>query len=171
MDKLFRNVTKELDNIADVGINAGNLDHACKLVDIAKNIKETEFYKEGIDGMRGYDMIDDYRRYDRHDPWEEESYGRRGIPGSGRRRDGRGRFMGEGEGRYNEHLNRIMDGLEQYNYGKTRYRDGGDSDRMEEGLDKVMYAVCTFVENMMDFADSPQEKEIIRKHISKMKNI
>lgn len=169
MDKLFRNVTKELDNIADVGINAGNLDHACKLVDIAKNIKETEFYKEGIDGMRGYDMMDDYRRYDRHEPWED-SYGRRGMTG-GRMRDGRGRFMGEEGGRYNEHVNRIMDGLEQYNYGKSRYRDGGDGSRMEEGLEKVMYAVCTFVESMMDFADSPQEKEIIRKHVNKLKAI
>lgn len=38
-------------------------------------------------------------------------------------------------------------------------------------LKKMMYAVCMFVESAMDFAESPEEKEIIRKHVQKLKNL
>lgn len=49
--------------------------------------------------------------------------------------------------------------------------NGGDSERMYDGLEKLMYAICMFIESTMDFAESPEEKEIIRKHIQKLKNI
>jgi hypothetical protein len=68
-------------------------------------------------------------------------------------------------------MDRIMDGVDQYEYGKERYMHGGDDARVMEGLEKIMYAVCMFVESAMDFADTPQEKELIRKHIQKIKNI
>ena len=42
---------------------------------------------------------------------------------------------------------------------------------MKEGLEKLMYGICMFVETVMDFAETPEEKEIIRKHIQKMKGI
>jgi hypothetical protein len=42
---------------------------------------------------------------------------------------------------------------------------------MAEGLEKTMYAVCTLVESLMDSAETAEEKEIIRKHIEKIKNI
>ena len=41
----------------------------------------------------------------------------------------------------------------------------GDESRVIEGLEKLMYAMCMFVESAMDFAETPQEKEVIRKHI------
>lgn len=171
MHKLYNNVEKELEQIATTGINTGNLENTEKLVDIAKNIKKIEYYKEVLGQMRDYDRngyrgdyryddryMNERRLYDR----DGDSYGRRGMPGSGR-----GRYMGNP--RFEDGLNRIMDGMDMYEYGKERYRDSGDKDRMMEGLDKMMYAVCTFVESAMDFAESPQEKEIIRKHIEKMK--
>ncbi|MBO5871460.1 MAG: hypothetical protein J6Q75_02300 [Bacteroidaceae bacterium] len=70
-----------------------------------------------------------------------------------------------------DHMDRMMDGVDQYEYGKERYMHGGDESRVIEGLEKIMYAVCMFVESAMDFAESPQEKELIRKHIQKIKNI
>lgn len=90
-----------------------------------------------------------------------------GSASSGRGRGGRYR----GDDRWNEHLDRIMDGADMYQYGRSRYRDGGDSERMYDGLEKLMYAICMFIESTMDFAESPEEKEIIRKHIQKLKNI
>jgi hypothetical protein len=42
---------------------------------------------------------------------------------------------------------------------------------MHEGLDRLMYGICMLVESTMDFAETPQEKEIIRKHIQKIKNV
>jgi hypothetical protein len=71
----------------------------------------------------------------------------------------------------NEHLMRIQDGTDIYQYGRERYRHGRNDERMYDGLEKLMYAICMFIESTMDFAESPQEKEIIRKHIQKLRNI
>ena len=70
-----------------------------------------------------------------------------------------------------EHMDRMMDGMDQYEYGKDRYMHGNDDGRMVEGLEKLMYALCMFVESAMDFAETPQEKEIIRKHVQKISRI
>lgn len=179
MHKLLENAKKELKQIEETGLNAGNLDNAYKLVDIAKNISKLQMMEEGEDKMRG-GYMDDYRderggyrdggyRHDGYGPYDDDFYGRRGVPGSGRSRGRDGRYRGDD--RWSEHLDRIMDGADMYIYGKGRYRDSGDSSRMHDGLEKLMYAICMFVESTMDFAESPEEKEIIRKHIQKLKNI
>lgn len=173
MEKLFDNVKKELKQIEETGLNSGNIDNAYKLSSIAKNLYKIQ--KEDKEGMRRYteDHYENRGNYrdggyrdggyrDGMYPYEP-MYGRRGMP------DGRGRYRGDD--RWNEHLNRIMEGADMYQYGRTRYRDGGDSERMYDGLEKLMYAICMFIESTMDFAESPEEKEIIRKHIQKIKNI
>lgn len=149
-----------------------------KLIEVLKGHEEKiQMMEEGEGKMRG-GYMDDYRdgrggyrdggyRDGGYGNYDDDSYGRRGVPGSGRGRGGRYR----GDDRWNEHLDRIMDGADMYQYGRSRYRDGGDSERMYDGLEKLMYAICMFIESTMDFAESPEEKEIIRKHIQKLKNI
>lgn len=61
----------------------------------------------------------------------------------------------------NEHLMRIQDGADMYQYGRERYRHGGNDERMYDGLEKLMYAICMFIESTMDFAESPQEKKLL----------
>ena len=195
MDKLFENVKKELKQIETSGLTSSNLDTAYKLTCIGKNIKEIEEkegegkmkerYEAGEYGRRGnYREYDDggynarggnYREYNdggynarggNYSAYIEGEYGRRGVPGSGR-----GRYRGpEGE-RFGRHLDHIEDGIDMYMYGRDRYYDSGETHRMQEGLEKFMYGICMFVETAMDFAETPEEKEIIRKHIQKMKNI
>ena len=179
MDKLFENVKKELDQIEQNGLSSSNLDTTYKLTCIGKNIKEIE-EKEGESKMRGryedggYNARGNYRDYNdgynargnyRDGDYSEynDGYGRRGVPGSGR-----GRYRGEGE-RFGRHMDHIEDGIDMYMYGRERYFDSGDKHRMHEGLEKFMYGICMFVETAMDFAETPEEKEIIRKHIQKMK--
>jgi hypothetical protein len=70
-----------------------------------------------------------------------------------------------------ERLDKIAEAMDDYMYGRDRYRDSGGQDRMEEGLEKVMYGICTLVESIVDFAETPEEKEIVRKHIDKIHNI
>ena len=106
-------------------------------------------------GMGGRGRVD--YRYMTDRPYDDYSYGRRG----GYR----------GNDRFREHLNRVIDGADMYEYGRERYMEGGSEERIYDGLEKLMYAVCTFVESTMDFAESAEEKEIIRKHIQKLKNI
>ena len=38
-------------------------------------------------------------------------------------------------------------------------------------IEMAMAAVCMFVESLSEFAETPKEKEIIRKHLEKMKKI
>lgn len=166
MDKLFENVKKELKQIETNGLSSSNLDTAYKLTCIGKNIKEIE-EKEGESKMRGryedggYNARGNYR--DSNYSEYNDGYGRRGVPGSGRER-----YRGEGE-RFDRHMEHIEDGIDMYMYGRERYFDSGDKHRMHEGLEKFMYGICMFVETAMDFAETPEEKEIIRKHIQKMK--
>ena len=97
--------------------------------------------------------------------------GRGGYNEGGYNEGGYGR---RGSGRYSrmrDHMERMMDGMDQYEYGKERYMHGGDEGRVMEGLEKLMYAMCMFVESAMDFAETPQEKEIIRKHVQKISKL
>lgn len=175
MHKILQEIKKELKEIEQTGLNAGNLDAVDKMVDIYKDIVEI-VEMEG-EKMRDYEM-----------------YGARARDSRGRYMEGRGgyneRGYNEDRGGYNddhgrggygrggnfinidprmmERLDRIWDGADMYQYGRDRYRGGDSEERMYDGLEKLMYAVCTFVESTMDFAETPQEKEIIRKHIQKL---
>ena len=75
------------------------------------------------------------------------------------------------DNRMRDHLNRIYEGAEMYEYGRDRYQHGGNEERIYDGLEKLMYALCMFVESTMEFAETPQEKEIIRKHIQKLQKM
>lgn len=170
MDKLQEMLKKELTEIENKGINATNLELLGKLTNIYEKLSIIKAMEEEEKGGRempeyaryrdGYGEYREYRDGGYRDHRYDE-YGRRGVPGSGR---GRGTRM-------RDHMERMMDGMDQYEYGKERYMHGGDDGRVMEGLEKLMYAMCMFVESAMDFADTPQEKEIIRKHIRKISNI
>lgn len=170
MHKIAKDIKKELKQIGETGVNAGNLDAIGKMVDIYKDILE-------IDEMEGEEMREYGYGYDTY-PYNEGRGHNRDNYGA-RMRDSRGRYMESGtygrggnfiniDPRMWDRLERIMDGADMYSYARDRYRGGDSEERMEDGLEKLMYAVCTFVESMMDFAETPQEKEIIRKHIQKL---
>lgn len=166
MHKLLEKVEKELENIANKGLNSSNLDTTYKLIDIYKDIKESSYYEEMTEKGGSYDaprsrdskgryMDSDYKRlYDKNDSWGEERYG-----------------MYPYEDRTERYLNRIRDGIDKYNVGKDRYKDSGSQERMIDGIELTMDAICMFIESLVDFAETSQEKEIIRKHIGKIKNI
>lgn len=178
MHKIQQEIKKELKQIEETGLNAGNIDAVGKMVDILKDIHE-------INEMEGANMRDygnEFARGGRRDYTYNEGRGgyNEGYDENygARRRDSRGRYMENNYGRGGNFINmdprmwdrleRIMDGADMYQYGRDRYRGGDSEERMHDGLEKMMYAVCTFVEYAMDFAETPQEKEIIRKHIQKL---
>lgn len=165
MYRLLERVEKELEGIANKGLTSSNLDTTYKLIDIYKDIKESCYYEAMTDkddnyngrarDSRGRYMGSDYKRlYDKTDSWDDERYGN--YPH---------------EDRMERHLNRMRDGVSKYNVGKERYRDGGSQERMIDGIEMTMDAICMFIESLSDLAETSQEKEIIRKHISKIKNI
>lgn len=172
MHKLKQDIKTELKQIEQVGINGSNIEVVGKMVDILKDIGKIEKMEEEKE-MRDYTYEDNYGMYNARGGRGgynarggysnyEDSYGRRGVSGSGR-----GRY-GHLDERMAERLDRIMDGADMYQYGRDRYRGGDSEERMYDGLEKLMYAICTFVESTMDFAETPQEKEIVRKHMQKL---
>lgn len=173
MEKLLRNVKKELQHIADEGLNSSNLETTFKLVDIAKDIGEIEEQEQKRMkeyGAYRYDHHqEEYPEYGRRDSrgryadHDYPDYGRRGVPGSGRGY--------RGDDRLNRMIERLMDGSEMFTYGRERYMGGGSEEQMHEGLENMMYAICTLVEELLDCAETPKEKEIIHKHLKKISSL
>jgi hypothetical protein len=163
MNKLKEQIKKELTEIEEKGINASNLELVSKLTEIYKELGEIEKMDKGGQEMQEYGRYRDggYGTY------RDGGYNARGNYRDGGYNEGYGRRYS----RMRDHMDRMMDGMDQYEYGKERYMHGGDDGRVMEGLEKIMYAICMFVETAMDFAESPQEKELIRKHIQKISKI
>lgn len=188
MDKLIEKIEKELKVFEEQGITSSNLGTIGELADVYKDLLEAEEKKKGRgeygmryprEGSRNVYMPIYRERGD----YEYNEGGRGGYNRSG------GNYNGYMEGGYNgymerggnyrhspmEHLfdklNRILEHMEEYVDGKDRYHAGAHQGHMAEGLEKTMYAVCTLVESLMDSAETAEEKEIIRKHIEKIKNI
>lgn len=178
MEKLMGMIKKELTEIEGKGINASNLELVSKLADIYKDLAKGKYYEneEGGQEMTDYGRYregggygatsyrDGYRDgYNDGGSGGYSEYGRRGVPGSGR-----GRYRNN---RMHEHIERMREGADEYEYGKERYMHGGDDSRVVEGLEKLMYAVCMLVESAMDYAETPAEKEVVRKHIQKISRV
>jgi hypothetical protein len=180
MDKLIEKIEKELKVFEEQGITSSNLGTIGELADVYKDLLEAEEKKKGRGeyGMR-------YPREGSRNVYMPIYRGRGDYEYNGRMYgneyidDGYGRMNGRGGGSYRhnpmEHLfdklNRILEHMEEYIDGKDRYHAGAHQGHMTEGLEKTMYAVCTLVESLMDSAETVEEKETIRKHIEKIKNI
>jgi len=158
MDKLYNNAQKELHKIEESGLSSNNVSNAKMLTSIMKNILT-------IEAMEDEQMYDRYeaRRGGRYGTYDDR-YGR----DSGRNS---GRYGHRDYDRMYDKVYRIEDGLDAYVYGKDRYYDGDHSGSMTEGLEKTMYAICTLVETIMDNAETPEEKEVVRKHAQKIAQI
>lgn len=161
MRELLEKVEKQLESIGDKGLTSSNLDTTYKLIDIYKDIKEAKYYEEmcrgggnmyEARGGRGGSYNDNY-----NNRWDE-----------GYNTHGWTIYPNERTERY---MTRMRDGMETYNAGRNRYRDGGSNDRMVEGIEMTMEAIVKFIESLMDLAETPQEKEIVKKYIDKIHKI
>ena len=181
-------VKKELKEVGTKGLSSSNLESTYKLADILKDLMEIEsegkemmsqggnygmprymmepmYGNQGGYGARGYNEGGYGAGYNERGGYNEGGYGARGSGG------GRGRSYNGYDDRMRDRIDRMIDGAEMYEYGRDRYQHGGSHEAMEEGLEKMMYAVCMLIETAMDAAQSPKEKEIIRKHIQKIRSL
>lgn len=164
MHGIYNDAIRELKLIEKQGgLDASNIDVVLKLSKIAKNIAKINKGEE-----------DEMMRY--HEGGYNEKYPEYGARRMDIRyeRDGEygRRYMGRPYyGHFDEHLARLSECVEDYEYGRDRYRSHGDDGRMIDGLEKTMMALVDFVESAAHFAETPEEKEVIRKHLQRMKNI
>lgn len=175
-------IEDELGKIAEKGLNTGNLETAYKLIDMYKDIKNTEYwdtkseYYEAIlfemqggysedGGSYGYSSKRDSRgRYSRTDGHMMPDYDR----GSSYRRGEhyvRGHYSrNDGTNTYNGYMNE-----------KQSYRSGGKSEdckrRMLAALEEHMDALTEELGEMSKDADCREERETMKRYIEKLRNM
>ena len=191
MKKLCELIETELSKIAEKGLTTSNLETAYKLVDMYKDLKNTEYwetkgeyYDTVLAEMQGgysegnYPMMeDDYAmrgrkrdrmgRYSRDDGMGGQSMARDG------RRDNRGRNQHSRDGSY-----AMNDGgysmYDRYMDAKQSYRSNQSMDgkqKLMESLEDYMDDFTEKIKEMARDADSQDERDLINKFLSKMQNI
>lgn len=151
---IINGTENEMAQILNKGIKEDNVDYLYKLVDIHKDIKNEDYWKNKEDVMR-------YRSYNGGDG--NESYGRR-------MRDSRGRYMGgnysDGYGRRGvdarysgeDMMSDIYESYRDYSdsssYGHNENADKAYQFMIEKGMD--------FIDYLEDEAKTPRQKEMIR---------
>ena len=189
MKKLCELIESELSKIAEKGLTTSNLETAYKLVDMYKDLKNTEYWEtkgeyydtvlmemQGGYSERDYAMMDDdysmrgrkrnrMGRYSREEGMGGQSMARGG------RRDNRGRYSREGgysmnDGGYSMY-DRYMDAKQSYRSNQSM--DG--KQKLMESLEDYMDDFTEKIKEMSRDADSAEERELINKFMAKLQNI
>lgn len=147
-DKVKELVEKGINKTIEDGIQTSNLDTLGKLVDIYKDIANVEHWKKEEENDMRYDRR--YRDYTR-EPYSREPYGRR-------RRDSRGRYMGD------EMMNDMHEAYRDYSDGREEMNMGnyGAKDDTMKSLEYMMQSVVQFIEMLKRDANSQEEVELIQ---------
>ena len=189
MKKLCELIESELSKIAEKGLTSSNLETAYKLVDMYKDLKNTEYWETkgeyydtvlmemqgGYSQNDGYSMMDDdyamrgrkrdrMGRYSREDGMGSQSYARgRGGRGRGYSREG---GYSQNDGGYSMY-DRYMDAKQSYRSNQSM--DG--KQKLMESLEDYMDDFTEKIKEMSRDADSAEERELINKFMSKLQNI
>lgn len=159
-DKIKSMIVKELEQFSDVDLTGEELDVLSKLVDIDKDLENIDYWKVKKEVMKmRYNNYGDYSE----GGYAEGRYGRRGVPGTGR-----GRYRGHDDGE--EMIEDMRESYSAYSesrnaYNRGNYNAGQDS---MEALEDTMRLFTEFAQKMIQEVDSPEAKQIIRKHLRKI---
>ena len=159
MQSLKKLVETELKSILNIGIQEDNVDNLGKLVDIHKDIENEEYWKEKEEV---YKMNYNYGNYYGPEDNMSASYGRRGVPGTGR---GRGRYRGP-----EEKMHEMMEHYGNYSAASnaaSRGNYGAEQDSMR-ALEYMLESVCQFMEMLERDAGSQEEAQMIKKYARKI---
>lgn len=182
MQKLCETVEREFDKFIDKGFTTSNIDNAYKLVDIYKNIKniyywdtKSEYYDAVLSEMQSNYSEDDYSmrgrkrdsqgRYSRDDGMSYDNGGQSYARG----RNNRGRNQYSRDDGYP-----MNDGYSRYMDAKQSYRNNQSMDgkkRLMDSLEDYMDDFTDKIKEMHRDADSPEEREMISKFMTKLQNI
>ena len=170
--KVKEEIEKQIKTVMDNGLQPNELDKLYMLVDIHKDLENEEYWKtkkEEIEmryndysGYNGYSGYSDYNGYG------NESYGRRGVPGSGRGRYREGSYGRRGvDSKYKgeESLNGMYESYREYSDGKNMY--GNDNQTMES-YEYMLKSLKDFYKHLTKEASSQEEVEMLKDTIQEM---
>ena len=152
-------VERIIKQITENDLQVANVELLYKLIDIHKDIENENFWKEEINMYRGRDyfMDDSYnggRSRDSRGRYMDGSYGRRGVPGTGR-----GRYRGY------DMLEEMSEHYGDYSEGRDTY---GNDRETEKSFDKMLQSLEDFTYLIMQEADSQDKIEKVRKTARKI---
>ena len=151
-------VEKIIKQIVENGLLTENIELLYKLIDIHKDIENEKYWKEKEENMmyRDYDNYGGGRSRDSRGRYMESgSYGRRGVPGTGRGRYRGEEMMDEMYRAYNDY----MDSAEYGNYGTNE-----SMMKIEIMADSLM----DFVEHLRKEAKTPEERQLIDQKLQEL---
>lgn len=169
--KIQKKVEEKICEILDkTGIEASNVDYLYKLVDIHKDIENEKYWDKK---KEVFEM--NYRNYGEYGE-DYSSYGRRGVPGTGRRYSegsyGRRGVPGSGRGRYRgeEMLEDMHYMYNDYSDNKDEYGRGnyGAKEDTMKSLDYMLKSVVQFMQMLEEDATSEEEMQLIKKYSRKI---
>jgi len=148
MEETIKKLCEYIEKVGTMNLDATDIDYFYKVVDIYKDLKEVESMYGNYNGRGpGRGAYGEYNEY--------SDYGRRGVDS---------RYRGES---YMDSMNGSYRNYEaaRYEYNNGNY--GAKEDGLKE-LDYMMHAAMKFIKMIKEEATSPEEQEIVRKHIMKI---
>ena len=151
--KTKEEVERIIKQITEEGLQTANVDLLYKLIDIHKDIENEKYWKEDNMMYRDYDNYSGGRSRDSRGRYMD-SYGRRGVPGTGR-----GRYRGY------DMIEEMGEHYGNYSEGRDTY---GNDHETEKSFDKMLQSLEDFTYLIMQEADSPDKVEKVRKTARKI---
>lgn len=155
IDKAKEEVEKLIKQVTESGLQVANVELLYKLIDIHKDINNEEYWKKKEENMmyRDYDNYSGGRSRDSRGRYAE-SYGKRGVPGSGR-----GRYRGY------DMIEEMGEHYGDYSEGRDNY---GNDRETEKSFDKMLQSLEDFTYLIMQEADSPDKIEKVKRTARKI---
>lgn len=158
--ELIEKTEQAIKNVTAQGLNNNNIDFLYKAVDIHKDLCNEEYWK----------VKEEYYMYGNYD---DASYGRRGVKGTGRGRyrdgDSYGRrgVPGTGRGRYRgeEMLEEMMEEYGNYSEGREMY--GADQDTLKS-FKYMLKSFKDYYKHLKEEASSQEEIQLLEQTAREM---
>lgn len=150
MEELINKLCEYIEKAGSMNLDATDKNELSTVVDIYKDLKEVESMNNGY-GRYGRESYGEYNEYDEYN----NSYGRRGVDSRYRGDD----YMDSMRGSYRNY----EEARNEYNRGNYGAKEDGLKD-----LEYMMHAAMKFIKMIKSEATSPEEQEIVRKHIAKI---
>lgn len=146
LEETIKKLCEYIEKVGTMNLDATDIDYLYKVVDIYKDLKEVE-------SMNGYGNYGN--EYGRE---VNGAYGRRGV---------------DSRYRASKYMDSMRGGYEAYEdsrneYGRGNY--GAKEDGLKE-LEYMMHAATKFIKTIKEEATSPEEQEIVKKHLMKISEL
>lgn len=180
---LCARIEDELAKIADSGLTTGNLEMTYKLIDMYKDIKNTQYWDKKVEY---YNAVLDEMRSGYNDDYSERGRKRGGM-GRYSRSDGRmmyqdydrgtsygdeSRDYGTGRGNYSRSDGR--DTYSDYMTQKQNYRSGKSEDckrKMLAALEEHLDELTTEMSDMSKDAECREERDLVKRYVEKLRSM